>query len=294
LLALERGATHLWANTILFASHPLQNSTGIGKYQDAVKVVGQPPLMVEKYDNKEFVNNLLRSKGGFIMPRCWSLSKSEDVDSSIKSLNLPFPIVAKPIRGRGSYGVKVCHSEKELIVHIEFLFKDSPSIIIEEFLEGEEATVSVMAPSEEIPKYWAMPIVTRFNHVNGIAPYNGTVAVTANSRVVSRDKYAEDPAYDEARRQCEEVAQLLRVTAPIRIDIRRFKNGASSRFALFDINMKPVRFSMTISFLTPWPACDPSADFLEHDRSWPAWSRKSGQPHRIVSCGTGMGLSKAP
>jgi D-alanine-D-alanine ligase-like ATP-grasp enzyme len=205
--------------------------------------------MVEKYDDKEFVNNLLRSKGGFNMPRGWSLSKSEDVNSRITSLNLPFPVVAKPIRGRGSYGVKVCRSEKELIDHVEVLFKDSPSIIMEEFLAGEEATVSVMPPSGEIPKYWAMPIVTRFNHADGIAPYNGTVAVTSNSRVVSRKEYAEDPAYDEAGQRCEEVAQLLRVTAPIRIDIRRFKNETGSSFALFDINMKPVSYSRTKSLL---------------------------------------------
>jgi hypothetical protein len=69
LSALEKGATHLWANTILFASHPLQSSSRVGQYQDDVRVVGQPPLMVEKYDDKEFVNNLLRSKGSFTMPR---------------------------------------------------------------------------------------------------------------------------------------------------------------------------------------------------------------------------------
>lgn len=84
-MALERGATHLWANTILFASHPLQNSTGIRKYQDAVKVVGQPPLMVEKYDNKEFVNNLIwdveERKEPLILRICsrgWSLSRRSD------------------------------------------------------------------------------------------------------------------------------------------------------------------------------------------------------------------------
>jgi hypothetical protein len=55
---LERGATHLWANKILFASHPLQISSRIGVYQDIVGVVGQPPCMVELYDDKQFVNAL--------------------------------------------------------------------------------------------------------------------------------------------------------------------------------------------------------------------------------------------
>jgi D-alanine-D-alanine ligase-like ATP-grasp enzyme len=202
--------------------------------------------MVEKYDDKEFLNNLVRSKGKFTMPRAWSLSQSKEINWHIKSLNLPFPVVAKPIRGRGSYGVKVCHSEAELITHSETLFKEAPSIMAEDFLAGEEATVSVMPPSKEIPKYWSMPIVTRFNHADGIAPYNGVIAVAYNSRVVSSNEYEEDPAYGEAARECEEVAQLLQVKAPIRIDIRRFKKDAHSKFALFDINMKPVSCDVVI------------------------------------------------
>jgi len=133
--------------------------------------------------------------------------------------------------------VKVCKTELELRDHLNSLFKESPAVMIEEFLSGEEATVTVMPPSSKRLDYWAMPIVTRFNHENGIAPYNGVVAVASNSRVVSNADYASDPAYEEVARQCEAVARLLCVTAPIRIDVRRFKN--SSNFALFDINLKP-------------------------------------------------------
>lgn len=207
-----------------------------------VKVVGQAPIMVEKYDDKELLNNLLRSRPRFTMPRAWSLSRSSDISYCIKKLALPFPVVIKPVRGRGSHGVKVCYSEAELLSHSETLLKEAPSIIAEEFLAGEEATVSVMPPSADIQKYWAMPIVTRFNHVDDIAPYNGTVAVSYNSQVISSQEYEIDPSYGEAARQCEEVAQLLSVRAPIRIDIRRFKDRIHSSFALFDINMKPVSY----------------------------------------------------
>lgn len=65
MTAIEKGATHLWANTILFASHPLQTSARIGRYQDHIRVVGQGPLIVEKYDDKNLVNSLLRDVGGF-------------------------------------------------------------------------------------------------------------------------------------------------------------------------------------------------------------------------------------
>ncbi|KAI5917500.1 hypothetical protein F4810DRAFT_44109 [Camillea tinctor] len=35
LHALNKGATHIWANTILFTSHPLQTSETIGDFQDS-------------------------------------------------------------------------------------------------------------------------------------------------------------------------------------------------------------------------------------------------------------------
>ena len=238
--AMERGATHLWANTILFASHPLQVSPYLDKYKDKVRVVGQPPLLVEKFDDKEFVNNRLRANGSFSMPRGWTVSLSTDLRSSLQKQNLPFPIVGKPIRGRGSQGVKVCYFLEELYDHLQSLSEHSPTVMLEEFLSGEEATVTVMPPTVEVPRYWAMPVVTRFNHDNGIAPYNGVVAVTANSRSISQQEFEKDYRYIEASRQCEEVAKLMQATAPLRIDIRRYNQDPGAPFALFDINMKPV------------------------------------------------------
>jgi D-alanine-D-alanine ligase-like ATP-grasp enzyme len=226
-------------------------SPRIGKYAGHVKVLGQPPLMVELFDDKEYVNNALRAKGSFTMPLSWSLENSPDVLSVLKNANLPYPIVGKPVRGRGSQGVKVCNSESELLEHINALFKDSPAIMLEEYLAGEEVTVTVMPPSPENQEYWALPVVTRFNHIGGIAPYNGVVAVTANSRVITDDKAHANPHYHDLSRECEQVAKFLHVTAPIRIDARRFRNGPESKFALFDINMKPVGQFIIIKSLTP-------------------------------------------
>jgi hypothetical protein len=112
--------------------------------------------------------------------------------------------------------------------------------MIEEYLSDEEATVTIMPPGNGRDEYWALPIVTRFNHSNGVAPYNGVVAVTANSRVISQSEFEADGRYGEAGRECEAVAILLGVTAPIRIDIRRFSDAPRDKFALFDVNMKPV------------------------------------------------------
>lgn len=152
---------------------------------------------------------------------------------------LTYPIVGKPIRGRGSHGVKVCHTEPELCAHLEVILKESPLVMVEEFLAGEEGTVTVMPPSADRPQYWALPIVVRFNHEGGIAPYNGVVAVTRNSRVPSDAELESDPAFTEISEQCVQVAEKLRVTAAIRIDVRRISKTPGARFAMFDVNMKP-------------------------------------------------------
>jgi D-alanine-D-alanine ligase-like ATP-grasp enzyme len=237
---LQKGATHLFANTVVFASHPLQTSARVGEYQDKVKVVGHAPCMVELHDDKHFVNETLRNSGQFTLPRGWLLQDDgSDLDTRLESLHLRFPTVGKPVRGRGSHGVKVCHDLKDLRAHIRTLFKESPGIILEDYLAGEEATVTVMPPTDRHPTHRALPVVTRFNHVDGVAPYNGIVAVTENSRAVTSEEYAQDSAYSAIAKECESVASLLRLSAVMRIDVRRINNEPRAKFALFDVNMKP-------------------------------------------------------
>lgn len=236
LEAIDKGANYLWSNTIVFASHPLQTSAQLDPFQDRVRVIGQGPLVVDKYDDKKYVNDYLRAVGGFTMPRTFTASSLTEVAQSAD--NISYPVVAKPIRGRGSFGVKVCHNKSELLAQAEELSSNSMAFMVEEFLQGEEATVTVMPPTAEGQGYWSLPIVTRFNHQDGIAPYNGVVAVTANSRVVTESETG--PLHERVMRECERAASLLGLTAPIRIDVRRFKDSTESPYALFDVNMKPV------------------------------------------------------
>jgi D-alanine-D-alanine ligase-like ATP-grasp enzyme len=196
--------------------------------------------MVELHDDKHYVNDMLRKSGKFTLPRGWLLEDDgSNLDNRLESLDLRFPTVGKPVRGRGSHGVKVCHDMDELRSHVQSLFEESSAIILEDYLAGEEATVTVMPPSEEHPSHRALPIVTRFNHANGVAPYNGIVAVTANSRAITAAEYEKDPTYAAAASECEQVAALMGLTAIMRIDIRRFTEESGSKFALFDVNMKP-------------------------------------------------------
>ncbi|KAH7401293.1 hypothetical protein BKA66DRAFT_564947 [Pyrenochaeta sp. MPI-SDFR-AT-0127] len=243
LAAIAHNATHLWANTIIFASHPLQTSEHLSAKSKDLRIVGQPPKAVEIFDDKNFVNDMLRAKGGFRLPNAKLAEHEDELDNIISGLE-SFPVVAKPVRGRGSFGVKVCHNALDLRLHCLDLLNQQSSVIIEDYLAGQEGTVTVMPPSQNSSNksrsdYWALPVVERFNHANGVAPYNGVVAVIQNSRLISDHEHHQDPSYREIQRQCIEVARLLQCTAPIRIDIRRLTEDRASPFALFDVNMKP-------------------------------------------------------
>jgi hypothetical protein len=144
LAALSKGANILWANTTLFSKHPLQIASSLDKYADQVKIVGQAPRAVEAYDDKAFTNDLLRRDGRFLLPKSWILNFEQDYSALLKTLD--YPIVAKPIRGRGSHGVKLCHDCAQLENHMAALFSESSQIMLEQYLAGEEATVTVMPP----------------------------------------------------------------------------------------------------------------------------------------------------
>lgn len=79
-----------------------------------------------------------------------------------------------------------------------------------------------------------MPPVKRFNHINGIDPYNGIVGVIHNSKVLD-DEELNRPVIQKLciLRTCSNVS---RSEAPIRIDCRADGEG---RYYLFDLNMKP-------------------------------------------------------
>lgn len=80
------------------------------------------------------------------MPHAWTIHLSTDPPAFITQpgfvlpQDLSFPIVGKPIRGRGSHGVKVCYSFESLHDHLEVLSQDSPIAMLEQYLSGEEAT----------------------------------------------------------------------------------------------------------------------------------------------------------
>lgn len=235
--ALDKGANTFWLNTILYKNHEIENF-----FDRDIQFIGQLPSQVDIYDDKYFTNELLR-KNKIPIPKTKLISIENLTDYA---LDIDFPIVVKPIRGRGSQGVSLVKNKKELDNKLNEIFSNKGygnTVYVEQFLSGQEITVTVMPSGNYLidnqeriyKKPWCLPAVKRFNHKAGIAPYNGTVAVMKNSSVLENDELNSGKII-EIYSQCEKAGELLNIKAPIRIDCRADEN---ENYFLFDLNMKP-------------------------------------------------------
>ncbi len=235
--AIEKGATILWLNTVLYKGHAIESFMN-----NEIEIVGQQLKCAHIYDNKIITNQLLR-KNNLPIPRSILISK-EDLNSY--SIHIDFPLVLKPIRGRGSQGVTFVKDKKTLNNKLIEIFTTNyfgTSVYAEQFLSGEEITITVMPPGnykiknqiKNIKNYWSLPAIKRCNHVNEIAPYSGVVAIMDNSYVLS-DIELRSEKIREVNLHCEKAANLINAKAPIRIDCRENENG---KYFLFDLNLKP-------------------------------------------------------
>ncbi|MET0636552.1 MAG: carboxylate--amine ligase [Chitinophagaceae bacterium] len=233
--ALSKGANVLWLNTVLYRGHPVEEFMRKG-----IAVVGQDPALVQQYDDKWVTGNLLAKHGLAVPDKIW-INEGDQV-----SIPFGFPFILKPIRGRGSQGVQLIRDAMQYQTVLQNVFEDGlygSSMYAEAFLPGEEITITVMPPGvyeifgdmEQKHRHWCLTAVKRFNHQDGVAPYNGLVPVVENSRVIS-SREQDSAAIQEVYEQCSVAASLVGARAPIRIDCRQ---DVSGKYQLFDLNMKP-------------------------------------------------------
>jgi len=249
--AISLGAQVLWANTVLFEGHPLEGFAGQGLY-----IVGQPAQLTQKYDDKWVTNELLKQKGLQIAPHMLvdMPNLPELSEERLYQQGISFPAVIKPVRGRGSQGVVQVSTLAELKEKMQYYLQQTEEVngkrynkygtsyIVESYMQGKEVTVTVMPPGiyqidgaqQFFDEHWSLPLVERFNHSEGIAPYSGVIAVSRNSRVIKQ--VALTPQQQLVMQQCAKAGGIIGSKAPIRIDCRADEKGD---YKLFDLNMKP-------------------------------------------------------
>jgi phosphoribosylamine-glycine ligase len=92
---------------------------------------------------------MLRAKPGFILPAARLVRDVLSLENALLE-GSHYHVVAKPVLGRDSYGVKVCRTTEKLDKHCRDLLGQQVSVIIEDYLAGQEATITVMPPRYEI------------------------------------------------------------------------------------------------------------------------------------------------
>ncbi|MBJ6122199.1 biotin carboxylase [Sphingomonas mollis] len=243
--ARTAGAATLWANTVLFAGHPLEDVMG------DVDIVGQLPRAMQAFDDK-FETNRALTAADLPTARSFLLAGTAregvralaDIDRACADMAMVFPLIVKPVRGRGSQGVTLVHDLSALRTAASALIDAATfgdMLMVEEYLDGEEMTVTVMPPAAPRPDgthgshHWALRPVIRFDQRDGVAPYNGDVPVSANSVALAAGRLRE-PSVTAMIDACTAAAALVDARTAIRIDCRADRHG---RFKLFDLNMKP-------------------------------------------------------
>ena len=243
--AKSAGAAVLWANTVLFAGHPLE--TVLAEFD----IVGQVPAAMQAFDDKFETNRMLARKGlpvarSFLLANTSreGVSALANVEQACAEHGMTFPLIVKPVRGRGSQGVTLVDDIDALRSASAALIEDATfgdMLMVEEYLAGDEMTVTVMPPASACPdgsrgrEHWALRPVYRFDQRGGVAPYNGDVPVTANSVAIDPERLL-DPAIGAMIDACVAAASFVDARTAIRIDCRADRQGT---FKLFDLNMKP-------------------------------------------------------
>jgi len=219
-------ANVLWANTNVHSTHALLE---VAKRYPDVLMVGQDPRQIDRYDDKEWASSWLQSQPGLegSFAQQWIVPRDSDSSDDVLR-NISLPAIIKPVRGRGSQGVALCHSQDELKRRAQKLWETSDRVVVEEYCSGEEITVGVLPPGtydEPVgvkDRHWALPVVRRFGHAEGIMPYSGEIPAAANSCLVpSEEAAAADIEYEKIMRRCELATQALGTLATIRLDARR-------------------------------------------------------------------------
>ncbi|ORA33911.1 ATP-grasp domain-containing protein [Mycobacterium aquaticum] len=239
--AIADGAEILWANTSLFDEHPMAHFGS----RDGLYVVGQPLDVVEKFEDKNVCQAAISAIGVPVpvqaLVNVETGPAKDQVEAAVSTKRLTFPIIVKPVRGRGSAGVKVVDSVAQASEHIESLVGPTfgNKFLLEEYLSGQELAVTVMPPgvyetSEGLRSeatHWPLPAIERTGHHGGVMPFSGVVPIQSNSKPAG-----DDDRLREFGRHAVRVAQFLNATAPIRIDCREDAKGV---IKAIDINMKP-------------------------------------------------------
>lgn len=113
-------------------------------------------IAFNKHATKEIVKKIgVKVARGVLLER-----EGNDVEQMALNLfrTFPHPSMIKPVIGGSSVGMSVADSYHALLDGLQVAFEVSPTVLVEEFIKGKEATVGIIENFRNEPLYALLPI----------------------------------------------------------------------------------------------------------------------------------------
>ena len=174
------------------------------------------------------ISRTIFKKNNLRVPKYFLLKKinEKNIKKKLRSNNIKFPVVVKPVNEGSSLGVYICNNNLHLNRNCKKLFKEYDRILVEEFIPGKEIQVAVMnnkaiGAIELIPK-------------RKFYDYKAKYSAKAKTKHIMPANITKKK-YQEVLLLAKKAHDLLKCKGITRSDFRFFKN----KFYLLETNTQP-------------------------------------------------------
>jgi len=149
-----------------------------GKVQEILNHHGVPYTGSEKYPSSIAMNKWLTKEHlkdlGVKTPTYIIVRQTDDLKEKAKEIfnSIPHPLIIKPVRGGSSLGIKTAENYIELYSALYDILSSESDALVEEYINGREATVGVIDDFREHKTYVLPPIEIKHGGENGIFDYD--------------------------------------------------------------------------------------------------------------------------
>ena len=105
-------------------------------------VISSMNAMNKISSKKIFIKNKINTPKYEVLKR--KIISEKHLKNILSKSSFRFPLVVKPVSEGSSIGVKICNNKKNLIKNIKLLFKTYETLILENFIPGQEIQVAVL------------------------------------------------------------------------------------------------------------------------------------------------------
>ena len=194
----------------------------------------------------KYISGILAKYVKIKVPRRRLIYKNYEYDFNPVFQHIGFPMVIKPNDSGSSVGISIINKENELNEAIKLAFEYSKKVIIEQFIDGRELTVTVLG-DEALPVVEIIPYDGWYNYRNKYT--KGQTIYEVPAKLTSEE-------VKSIQKQALDVFNLFGCEVYGRVDFRYDGND----FYFLEVNTLP---GMTQLSLTPMAAKEAGISFKE-------------------------------